>query len=277
MAHKTADEYLRLGDRVRFCQRCGLAHPLADFDGAKRSCRKKLENHNARRRKAPTSPNTSSGGEIEGVTTVSTPFHVQALSPSLPPPDEGISFGGFTEVAAMPAVSTANSTSCNERVCCTSGDECVCCECDSNNNNNDADVPISTTSLPAAAAADSEPRPTASIVVGTSSTPCAAPAATDRSDDVAAAQPAHCDDSDAISLPAGPSRVDASAAAVRAVAEAELAALRVTDAAMYALIVQQQMMRAQLLLATAGMMQRTRSAMSLSRMDSSGSITPMVM
>ena len=276
MAHKTADEYLRLGDRVRFCQRCGLAHPLADFDGAKRSCRKKLENHNARRRKAATSPNTSSGGEIEGVTTLSTPFHVQALSPSLPPPDEGISFGGFTEVAAMPAVSTANSTSCNERVCCTSGDECVCCECDSNNNNNHADVLISTTSLPAAA--DAEPRPAASVVVGTrTSTPCAAPAATDRSDDVAAAQPAHCDDSDAISLPAGPSRVDTSAAAVRAVAEAELAALRVTDAAMYALIVQQQMMRAQLLLATAGMMQRTRSAMSLSRMDSSGSITPMVM
>ncbi|KAK2075814.1 hypothetical protein QBZ16_001555 [Prototheca wickerhamii] len=44
-------DFHRDGELVRFCQRCGLAHPLADFDGQRRSCRKQLEKHNARRRK----------------------------------------------------------------------------------------------------------------------------------------------------------------------------------------------------------------------------------
>ena len=35
----------------RFCQQCGRFHPLGDFDGSKRSCRGKLSEHNARRRK----------------------------------------------------------------------------------------------------------------------------------------------------------------------------------------------------------------------------------
>lgn len=40
------------GVQVRFCQRCGVAHPLADFDGLKKSCRRQLAVHNSRRRKA---------------------------------------------------------------------------------------------------------------------------------------------------------------------------------------------------------------------------------
>lgn len=34
----------------RFCQRCGLSHPLTDFDGLRKSCRASLEKHNNRRR-----------------------------------------------------------------------------------------------------------------------------------------------------------------------------------------------------------------------------------
>ncbi len=34
---------------ARFCQRCGVSHPLGDFEGVKRSCRKQLEKHNSRR------------------------------------------------------------------------------------------------------------------------------------------------------------------------------------------------------------------------------------
>lgn len=277
MAHKTAEEYLRLGDRVRFCQRCGLAHPLADFDGIKRSCRKKLEKHNERRRKAMSTTTSSAEIEIEGNTTLPEEFLVQPPTPSLPPPDEDLlSFGlpAFSE-PAVPAMSTANSVTCNERVCCASGDECVCCQYDSDCND---DVPHSTTA--AAAAAASSPSSSSAVagpVAGTSSPP-AAPAATDRSDDLAADEPADRDDSDAVSIPAGPSRVDATgAAAAAAVAEAELAALRVTDAAMYAMLVHRQLMHAHMLLATADMVQRTRSALSFSRMESSSSVSPMVM
>ena len=39
------------GRRQRFCQQCGRFHDLAAFDGDKRSCRARLQRHNARRRK----------------------------------------------------------------------------------------------------------------------------------------------------------------------------------------------------------------------------------
>jgi hypothetical protein len=35
----------------RFCQQCGKFQPLEDFDGDKRSCRARLDKHNARRRR----------------------------------------------------------------------------------------------------------------------------------------------------------------------------------------------------------------------------------
>ena len=46
--------------RQRFCQQCGRFHHLVEFDGEKRSCRARLQRHNARRRKkegdAPAKP-----------------------------------------------------------------------------------------------------------------------------------------------------------------------------------------------------------------------------
>eukprot|EP00775_Hariotina_reticulata_P009358 gene9358-9521_t len=35
---------------MRFCQQCGIMHPLADFDGTRKSCRVQLDRHNLRRR-----------------------------------------------------------------------------------------------------------------------------------------------------------------------------------------------------------------------------------
>lgn len=42
---------IREGKRQRFCQQCGRFHDLTSFDGDKRSCRARLQRHNARRRK----------------------------------------------------------------------------------------------------------------------------------------------------------------------------------------------------------------------------------
>ncbi|WVZ92013.1 hypothetical protein U9M48_038112 [Paspalum notatum var. saurae] len=39
------------GREMRFCQQCSRFHLLAEFDDAKRSCRKRLDGHNRRRRK----------------------------------------------------------------------------------------------------------------------------------------------------------------------------------------------------------------------------------
>ena len=42
---------VRDGIEQRFCQQCGRFHLLTEYDGDKRSCRARLEKHNARRRK----------------------------------------------------------------------------------------------------------------------------------------------------------------------------------------------------------------------------------
>lgn len=40
------------GQRVRFCQQCGAFHDIRDFAGQRKSCKRKLAQHNERRRKA---------------------------------------------------------------------------------------------------------------------------------------------------------------------------------------------------------------------------------
>ncbi len=52
---------LRAGER-RFCQQCGRFQPLEDFDTNKRSCRERLQRHNARRRQLATSGEGDSSG-----------------------------------------------------------------------------------------------------------------------------------------------------------------------------------------------------------------------
>uniref|UniRef100_A0ACD6A6U3 Uncharacterized protein n=1 Tax=Avena sativa TaxID=4498 RepID=A0ACD6A6U3_AVESA len=47
------------GKQQRFCQQCSRFHVLTEFDEAKRSCRKRLAEHNRRRRKPAASSNTA--------------------------------------------------------------------------------------------------------------------------------------------------------------------------------------------------------------------------
>ena len=49
--HLKIPSIIREGVRQRFCQQCGRFHNLIEFDGDKRSCRARLQRHNARRRK----------------------------------------------------------------------------------------------------------------------------------------------------------------------------------------------------------------------------------
>jgi len=55
--YRVCETHIRLpaivkdGRLQRFCQQCGRFHLLSEFDGAKRSCRSRLQRHNARRRK----------------------------------------------------------------------------------------------------------------------------------------------------------------------------------------------------------------------------------
>lgn len=47
------------GHNKRYCQQCGKFHVLSDFDEGKRSCRRKLERHNNRRRRKPSDSKNS--------------------------------------------------------------------------------------------------------------------------------------------------------------------------------------------------------------------------
>ncbi|KAL4592899.1 hypothetical protein LXL04_005906 [Taraxacum kok-saghyz] len=57
------------GLNKRYCQQCGKFHILSDFDEGKRSCRRKLERHNNRRRRKPSdskNPGTQSADYDDG-------------------------------------------------------------------------------------------------------------------------------------------------------------------------------------------------------------------
>uniref|UniRef100_A0ACD5YH88 Uncharacterized protein n=1 Tax=Avena sativa TaxID=4498 RepID=A0ACD5YH88_AVESA len=50
-AHTKCPRVVVAGQERRFCQQCSRFHPLSEFDQNKRSCRRRLSDHNARRRK----------------------------------------------------------------------------------------------------------------------------------------------------------------------------------------------------------------------------------
>ncbi|WCJ23596.1 squamosa promoter binding protein-like 7 [Euphorbia peplus] len=54
------------GENKRYCQQCGKFHLLSDFDEGKRSCRRKLERHNDRRRRKPHDSKVENDKELTG-------------------------------------------------------------------------------------------------------------------------------------------------------------------------------------------------------------------
>ncbi|XP_059649094.1 squamosa promoter-binding-like protein 7 [Cornus florida] len=54
------------GQSKRYCQQCGKFHILSDFDEGKRSCRRKLERHNNRRRRKPAESRDAVERESQG-------------------------------------------------------------------------------------------------------------------------------------------------------------------------------------------------------------------
>ncbi|XP_057457296.1 squamosa promoter-binding-like protein 3 [Lotus japonicus] len=63
--HSKAPVVVVAGLRQRFCQQCSRFHDLAEFDEAKRSCRRRLAGHNERRRKSnPEASNEGSKGHL---------------------------------------------------------------------------------------------------------------------------------------------------------------------------------------------------------------------
>ncbi|KAL2547217.1 Squamosa promoter-binding-like protein 16 [Forsythia ovata] len=60
--HSKTPKVMIGGRELRFCQQCSRFHSLIEFDEGKRSCRKRLDGHNRRRRKSqPNSVSRTSG------------------------------------------------------------------------------------------------------------------------------------------------------------------------------------------------------------------------
>ncbi|KAI3515956.1 hypothetical protein L1887_14863 [Cichorium endivia] len=55
-SHSKSPKVTIAGVERRFCQQCSRFHGMSEFDGEKRSCRRRLSDHNARRRKPPQEP-----------------------------------------------------------------------------------------------------------------------------------------------------------------------------------------------------------------------------
>ncbi|KAL6996930.1 hypothetical protein U1Q18_007053 [Sarracenia purpurea var. burkii] len=59
--HSKTSEVAIGGRKQRFCQQCSRFHSLEEFDEGKRSCRKRLDGHNRRRRKPQPEPSSHLG------------------------------------------------------------------------------------------------------------------------------------------------------------------------------------------------------------------------
>jgi len=64
--HLKVDSILRNGVSQRFCQQCGRFHVIEAFDEHKRSCRERLQKHNARRRRKVQQANEAAAAAASG-------------------------------------------------------------------------------------------------------------------------------------------------------------------------------------------------------------------
>ncbi|KHN01962.1 Squamosa promoter-binding-like protein 8 [Glycine soja] len=88
--HSKAATVIAAGLTQRFCQQCSRFHLLSEFDNGKRSCRKRLADHNRRRRKTqqPTQEIQKSQSSLENV--------------ARSPPDSGAQSSSSVTVAVSP-------------------------------------------------------------------------------------------------------------------------------------------------------------------------------
>ncbi|XP_062115916.1 squamosa promoter-binding-like protein 13A [Humulus lupulus] len=71
------------GEKQRFCQQCSRFHSLEEFDEGKRSCRKRLDGHNRRRRKPQPEPFSRYGSLMSNYSgTQMLPFSSSLVYPS---------------------------------------------------------------------------------------------------------------------------------------------------------------------------------------------------
>ncbi|KAJ6729928.1 SQUAMOSA PROMOTER-BINDING-LIKE PROTEIN 8 [Salix viminalis] len=83
--HSKAATVFAAGLTQRFCQQCSRFHILSEFDNGKRSCRKRLADHNRRRRKSHQVSQENQKSQLENAANSSS----EILTIIVSPPDSG--------------------------------------------------------------------------------------------------------------------------------------------------------------------------------------------
>ncbi|KAL5552637.1 hypothetical protein UlMin_040038 [Ulmus minor] len=88
--HSKTPKVTIVGQEQRFCQQCSRFHSLVEFDEEKRSCRKRLDGHNKRRRKPQPEPLCLNSGRYHS-------------------PYQGTSFSPFRSPQILPSISISSA------------------------------------------------------------------------------------------------------------------------------------------------------------------------
>ncbi|KAJ6400328.1 hypothetical protein OIU84_015893 [Salix udensis] len=94
--HSKASTVIAAGLTQRFCQQCSRFHLLSEFDNGKRSCRKRLADHNRRRRKSHQINQENQKSHLENATISSSEILTRS------PPDSGAHPTSSVTVAMSP-------------------------------------------------------------------------------------------------------------------------------------------------------------------------------
>ncbi|KAL9252738.1 Squamosa promoter-binding-like protein [Drosera capensis] len=96
--HSKASTVIAAGLTQRFCQQCSRFHLLTEFDNGKRSCRKRLADHNRRRRKSHQSNSSQDGRNSQIESAQNSPSENVPRSPS----DSGAHSSPSVTIAVSP-------------------------------------------------------------------------------------------------------------------------------------------------------------------------------
>ncbi|KAL8500279.1 hypothetical protein ACS0TY_020037 [Phlomoides rotata] len=100
--HSKAATVIAAGLTQRFCQQCSRFHLLSEFDNGKRSCRKRLADHNRRRRKSQQS-NQDNSNKSHPQNSTAPNSSSETLTRS--PPDSGPHSSSVTVAISPPRIS----------------------------------------------------------------------------------------------------------------------------------------------------------------------------
>ncbi|MCD9642728.1 Squamosa promoter-binding-like protein 8 [Datura stramonium] len=98
--HSKASTVIAAGLTQRFCQQCSRFHLLSEFDNGKRSCRKRLADHNRRRRK-----NQQANLENSSKSQLDNTRNSSSDSLARSPPDSGAHSSSVTVAISPPRIS----------------------------------------------------------------------------------------------------------------------------------------------------------------------------